>query len=129
MTWLLWFEWCQFRPKPWVLTCKNSYLEELIRLEKVEKSNFCEKPCFDGLAVRLLGWVLPKNSYLKVLLNVFWMMKNILNIYNRFIESEFRNMRFNESEKIMRKNVHSKTNVSLLRRQKSKCVTFKTKIS
>jgi len=44
---LLWFEGCQFRPKSRVFTCKNSYLKELIPLEKVEDWSFCGKPCFD----------------------------------------------------------------------------------
>ena len=44
---LLWFEGCHFRPKSRVFTCKNSYLKELIPLEKVENWSFCRKSCFD----------------------------------------------------------------------------------
>ena len=71
MGWSIGFPEYQFTPNGWVLTCKNSYLEELIPRQKLEKPDFWENPHFHVFIITQLGWVLWKNSYLKVLPNYF----------------------------------------------------------
>ena len=71
MGWSIGFQEYQFTSNEWVLTCKNSYLEELIPRQKLEKPDFWENPHFHVFIVTQLGWVLWKNSYLKVLPNYF----------------------------------------------------------
>ena len=58
---------CYFTSNKWLLISKNSYLKELIRILNFENVQFYKKWHFHHVSKWVHGWVLCKNSYLKVI--------------------------------------------------------------